>query len=136
MIVKIHVTNIVQIQKDIICNMPTQSALNKSKTKLKYLYSKSQMLLIKFKDSGDLEYKQRYFDVLDTLDIELDKYYSNYMMFLKVEEKVLFETYLMLKKESVKQNLLSELFKEWKIEKENAATINEMKFNIHTELKS
>lgn len=136
MIVKIHVTNIVRIIKDIIYNMPTQSALNKSKTKLKYLYSKSQMLLIKFKDSGDLEQKQRYLDVLDTLDSELDKYYSNYMMFLKVEEKTLFETYLALKKESVKQNLLSELFKEWKIESKNAPTINEMKFNIHTELKS
>lgn len=121
-------------QKEI--NMPTQSALNKSKTKLKYLYSKSQMLLIKFKESKEFEHKQCYFDVLDTLDSELDKYYSNYMMFLKIEEKTLFETYLTLKKESVKQNLLSELFKEWKIEKENAPTINEMKFNIHTELKS
>ena len=116
--------------------MPTQSVLNKSKSRMKYLYNKSQMLFIKYRESGYFENKQRYSDVLDTLDDELDKYYSNYMMFLKSEENPLFETFLSLSKESVKNNLLSNLLKEWKIESENTQTISEMKFNIHTELKS
>lgn len=117
-------------------NMSTQSILNKSKSRMKYLYKKSQMLFIKYRESGYFENKQRYFDVLDTLDNELDKYYSNYMMYLKSEEKALFETFLALSKESVKNNLLSNLLKEWQIQSENTQTISEMKFNIHTELKS
>lgn len=116
--------------------MPTQSAINKNKNRLKYLYSKSEMILIKLKDSKDFKYKEEYFNVLDFLDIELDKYYSNYMMFLKNEENTLFETYLVLKKESIKKNLMSMLFKEWKLDKKEVLTISEMKFNIHTELKS
>lgn len=116
--------------------MSTQSTLNKSKSRMKYLYKKSQMLFIKYSESGYFENKQRYFDVLDTLDNELDKYYSNYMMYLKSEEKALFETFLALSKESVKNNLLSNLLKEWQIQSENTQTISEMKFNIHTELKS
>tara|TARA_R100000541_G_scaffold50160_1_gene57345 strand:+ start:2453 stop:2764 length:312 start_codon:yes stop_codon:yes gene_type:complete len=103
---------------------------------MKYLYKKSEMLFIKYRESGIIENKQRYFDVLDTLDSELDKYYSNYIMFLKNEDNPLFETYLSLKKESIKNNLFSNLLKEWEVELENTQTISEMKFNIHTELKS
>lgn len=116
--------------------MPTQSALNKNKNRLKYLYSKSEMLLVKLKYSKDFNHKEDYFNVLDVLDSELDKYYSNYMMYLKNEENTLFETYLSLKKESIKKNLMSLLFKEWEIDKKEVLTISEMKFNIHTELKS
>lgn len=92
--------------------MPTQSILNKNKSRLKYLHKKSEMLLIKLKESGCQEAKERYFDVTDTLAAELDKYYSNYMMFLKIEENPLFEAYLGLSKETVKNNLLSNLIKE------------------------
>jgi hypothetical protein len=94
------------------------------------------MLEIKYKEIGTIDSKERYFGVLDSLDGQLDIYYSNVMMWLKSEENNLFETLLLLPKEKVKRNMMSELVKQFDNEKKNAPSINEMVFNIHTELKN
>jgi len=112
-----------------------ESAVSKVKTRIKYFYKKSLMLEIQFKESGTIESKQRYFDVLDSLDAELDIYYSNVMMWLKSQENELFDTLLALPKEKVKRNMMSKLIKDFKNQKQNEPSINDFKFNVHNELK-
>lgn len=112
-----------------------ESAVNKVKTRIKYFYQKSKMLEIRYKESGTIESKERYFDVLDSLDVQLDIYYSNVMMCLKSQENELFETLLALPKEKVKRNMMSELIKQFESDKKKEPSIDEFKFNIHTELK-
>lgn len=109
--------------------------LKKHETKLRYLYSKLEMLEIKYKESPTIENKEAFFSSLDSFDDKLNIYYSDYLTWLKTTENNLFETFLGLKKETVKRNLLSKLMKEWKIYKENQPIIWEQKFNVHTELK-
>lgn len=112
-----------------------ESAVNKVKSRIKYFYQKSLMLEIRFRESGTIESKERYFDVLDSLDVQLDIYYSNVMMWLKSQENELFDTLLALPKEKVKRNMMSELIKQFENDKKNEPTIQELSFNIHKELK-
>jgi tRNA isopentenyl-2-thiomethyl-A-37 hydroxylase MiaE len=124
--VKILVTNIA---------IMNESAVKKVKSRIKYFYQKSLMLEIRFKETGTIESKERYYDVLESLDFQLDIYYSNILMLLKSQENDLFQTLLSLPKEKVKRNMLSELIKEFGNDKKNEPSINDFKFNIHTELK-
>jgi hypothetical protein len=124
--VKILVTNIA---------IMNESAVKKVKSRIKYFYQKSLMLEIRYKETGTIESNERYYDVLDSLDVQLDIYYSNILMWLKNQENDLFETLLSLPKEKVKRNMLSELIKEFENDKKNEPSINDFKFNIHTELK-
>ena len=93
--------------------MCTQSEINKSKNRLRYLYQKHKMQEVKFKETPTEISISEFYSISDALDYELDKYYSNVLFNLKIEENELFLTYLSLKKETVKRNLLSELIKEW-----------------------
>ena len=115
--------------------MPTQSELNKITKRLKYLHSKKKMIDCKYRENPTLDNKERFYEITDVFDDELDKYYSNYIMFLKNEQSASFETYLALKKETVKRNLLANLISEWENAKKNELPIEQQKFNIHTELK-
>lgn len=112
-----------------------ESAVNKVKSRVKYFYQKSLMLEIRFRESGTIESKERYFDVLDSLDVQLDIYYSNVMMWLKSQENELFDTLLALPKEKVKRNMMSELIKQFENDKKNEPSIDEFSFDIHKELK-
>lgn len=124
--VQIHVTKIA---------IMNESAVKKVKNRIKYFYQKSLMLEIRYKETGTIESKERYYDVLDSLDFQLDIYYSNVMMLLKSQENELFDTLLALPKEKVKRNMMSELIKEFENYKNNEPTIQELSFNIHNELK-
>lgn len=115
--------------------MPTQSQLNKDMKKLKYLYSKLQMLEIKLKGNPTIENKNQFNHISDLLDDELSNYYANTLFFLKVEENPLFETYLALKKDSVIKRLFTELKLMWKKEENKTIELQKSKFNVHTELK-
>jgi len=115
--------------------MPTQSQLNKDVKRLKYLYSKLEMLKIKYKEHCTIENKNDFNNISDLFDDELSKYYSNTIMFLKIENESLFNTYLSLKKQSVKKRLLTELINIWNKEENNTIKTQKSKFNVHTELK-
>ena len=115
--------------------MSTQSQLNKDMKRLKYLYSKFQMLEIKFKGNPTIENRNEYNHVSDLLDDKLSEYYSNQLMFLKVNESPLFETYLALKKQSVIKRLFTELKSIWSKEQNKTIELQKGKFNVHTELK-
>ena len=115
--------------------MSTQSELNKNVKRLKYLYSKFQMLEIKYKGSPTIENKNEYNHITDVLDDELSKYYANTLFFLKVNENPLFETYLALKKQSVIKRLFTELKSIWNKEENKTIELQKGKFNVHTELK-
>lgn len=60
--------------------MSTQSQINKDIKRLKYLYSKLQMLEIKFKANPTIENRTEYHHVADLLDDKLSEYYSNTLM--------------------------------------------------------
>jgi len=115
--------------------MSTQSELNKNMKRLKYLYSKLQMLEIKFKGNPTIENRNEYNRITDVLEDELSKYYANTLFYLKVEENPLFETYLALKKQSVIKRLFTELKSAWSKEENKTIELQKGKFNVHTELK-
>lgn len=115
--------------------MSTQSQLNKNMKKLKYLYSKFQMLEIKLKGNPTIENKNEYNHISDLLDDELSSYYANTLFFLKTEENPLFQTYLALKKRSVIKRLFTELKTKWNKEENKTIELQKGKFNVHTELK-
>lgn len=115
--------------------MSTQSQLNKNVKRLKYLYSKFQMMEIKLKGNPTIENRNEYNHITDVLNDELSSYYANTLMFLKTEENPLFETYLALKKQSVIKRLFTEVKSIWNKEENKTIELQKGKFNVHTELK-
>jgi len=115
--------------------MANESTLNKMRKSLRFYYSKKEMMKIKFKENPTIENKEAFYSICDSFDDVLDNYYSNYIMSLKTKESKMFESMLSLPKETVKRNLLSDFLSKMENDKKELPTINEQKFNIHTQLK-